>query len=438
MLKSRLRIISVYLALLSCVLLVQIPAGAVTGRAVSLNALVAAVKSGNADDARHLCGITRILGYVPDTKSNDIVLIGQADPNLPELHLEDLAVAVRNVWLEYAEIQGGAICYSPPGCSIDPDPKMVKDLQDVASNAQVAEPDATPQYVEQWNTIGTRPQNVRVLGIPLNTHFAKVMVDADYFMKQLVNGSVAIDVKDIKSLTDMTADEVNSEITSGKFEGIAVQSFNRFWFSPGEFTYSEDDGVIRLRTCKVDLLTEEEYLSEHGEVQSTGQPNHLAKKFAQNFTRHYSEIATVKPVYTELEQLFRFVAIGKLMKNNGARCSGLTYLLDDFKVNEVSVSRTLPGVTNVKQITGKEPPSKDTASQGQATIEVLCPSCGGVSMDIKPKKVPPADKPKSPAVTPGGGNLQSLGLRQIIFSNRKSPKTLSWDFPIPPPIENSE
>jgi len=54
----------------------------------------------------HLCGITRIDGYVIDKENHDIILIGETDPKLPTLYLDDFVVALRNVWLKYAKLKG--------------------------------------------------------------------------------------------------------------------------------------------------------------------------------------------------------------------------------------------------------------------------------------------------------------------------------------------
>jgi hypothetical protein len=43
-----------------------------------------------------------------------------------------------------------------------------------------------------------------------------------------------------------------------------------------------------LRTCRVKLLTEEEFLTSCGQVQGLGRPSPLAQQFAEGFTLHYS------------------------------------------------------------------------------------------------------------------------------------------------------
>lgn len=167
------------------------PSGCVTNRAVSLNVLESVVKSGASKEALRLCGITRVSGYVVDKQGRDIILFGKVDPSYPTLHLEDFIVALRNVRLAYARKRGHTYYYSPPGCSIDPNPQVLRELQAIGDRvSQTADPEERHRLLQEWEVAGRQPQSVRVLGVPFYTRFAKVMVDADYYMKRLVNGSV--------------------------------------------------------------------------------------------------------------------------------------------------------------------------------------------------------------------------------------------------------
>ena len=51
---------------------------------------------------------------------------------------------------------------------------------------------------------------------------------------------------------------------------------NRFWFSPGENSFLEDEGMVYITNSEVILLTEEEHLTKKGEVVGTEKPNPLA------------------------------------------------------------------------------------------------------------------------------------------------------------------
>ena len=165
------------------------------GRAVSLRVLQERVKDCIAkencpDNVLHLFGITKITGYVIDEKNKDLILIGKADDTLPPLYLEDFVIALRNEWLKYDERKGNTYYHSNPGCSIDPDSRVLGELQNLIPQILGgSDPNDVQRSLDRWRSKCSQPQQVRVLGIPFNTRFANVMVDADYDMKRLVDGS---------------------------------------------------------------------------------------------------------------------------------------------------------------------------------------------------------------------------------------------------------
>lgn len=412
---------------------------AAAGRAVSLTALEARLKSGRSADVARLCGITRISGYITDSSAHDIVLIGEVEPDRPALYLNDLAVAFRNSRLMYAQRKGRTIYYAAPGCSIDPDPNVMRDLDRLSRTA----PDNSDReerrlWFDKWQAIGSRPQNVRVLGVPFDSHFAKVMVDADYYMKRLTDGSVALDIEGFESLMEMRMRTAKDELFAAESPSTPTQSLNRFWFCPSESTFTEEEGVVLLRTCGVKLLTEEEFLTAGGLLSGKGRPDPLAKHFADDFTAKYEAIASRRPMYRDLGELFRLVAVAKLLDDKKLASVGLKlpYLMSRYRINATPVSRALTGLTNLKEIEERR-----ETSDGTATMYMWLTSCGGVNMDVHPKRI---TLPRTPAksaskktsgpkasrerITPVNPRSQ---VRKTVLSARKSKDSLYWDFPVP-------
>lgn len=429
------------IALLAALALVPLGAAqAATGRAVSLNALATACKSGQGASVARLCGITEVRGFLVDDASGDVIVIGKVDPALPALQLDDFAVALRNVWGVYAKTRGRVRYYSAPGCSIDPDPNVIQELQNIGDRMRAGGPGNRMEDIEaDWSRAGRSPQNVRVMGVPFDSRFAKVMVDADYYMKRLVNGTVQLDIPGFVSLSDLKADEAREELKRGGKFTDPGQSLNRFWFSPGETTYEEDGGVVSLRSCRVTLLTEAEFLTSHGQIAGMGRPDPLAGKFAHSFGAYYDDIAHERPIYNELQGLFRFVALARMMKDNGARCKGLVYLLKSHHVGISPVSRQVLGLTNVNRVTEE----RETAD-GKASLVIVMQSCGGVSMDVRPKKIAPPCRPTPAKIVTTGKRPSTVAvskpapapvrrqttLKRTVLTARKSPKTVAWDFPL--------
>ena len=164
-------------------------------RKVSLNRLEDAVKARIAlgqkptDEMLNLAGLTRIeyVFCIPETK--DIVIAGPAEGWAPDLsgricgiltgrpivQLEDLIVALRAF---------------PPngkptpliGCSIDPTKEGLQREQDFArANKPRSPADIDAFATGLRNALGL--ETVTINGVPDTTHFAQVLVEADYRMK---------------------------------------------------------------------------------------------------------------------------------------------------------------------------------------------------------------------------------------------------------------
>lgn len=348
------------------------------GRTLSLRKLEECLKKGNCPEkVNQLCGITKILGYVIDEKNSDVILFGEVNNTLPPLYLEDFVIALRNAWLKYAPLQGNTYMYSPPSCSIDPEPKVMNELHQVSKRIfNDSQPEQVQTSINEWNNVCEQPQKVRVMGIPFNTRFGKVMVDADYYMKRLVDGSVTLEIEGFKSLTDMTLDVIREDVAKNRQIYIPAHTMNRFWFYPGETNFIEDKGIVILKKCQVVLLTEEEFLTTKGKIAGSGRPDRLAKEFVGTFTAKYEDIAGERPIYHQLEGLFRFTALSKLMKGKDAFSEAHftpEYLLNRFPIKETSVDPFLPGISNVKEFQ-----HKSEYHGGYSILNFWLPSCGGV------------------------------------------------------------
>ncbi len=100
-------------------------------------------------DLRKPGGISRLYGFVIDENRGDVVVLGAHEPGAHELELDDLVVGIRASWKEGAT----------PFVSLDPDPA------DIMGDPQV-----------------------RIGGVPKDSGFASVMLEADYAMKLLLAG----------------------------------------------------------------------------------------------------------------------------------------------------------------------------------------------------------------------------------------------------------
>ncbi len=416
-------------ALLACALALA-HADAPPTRALSLRVLQARLKAAVARgeqprEVMELAGITRITGYTVDEKTRDLIVLGEVEQGAPALHIEDLAVAFRSVWLTYATRRGHTIYYEDPGCSIDPDPAVVQQL------SELAQIDVSDGTMDQWCDICDQPQRVRVMGVPFDSRFAKVMVDADYLMKRLADGSIQMQVPGFVSLGDITYARISDELKTGSAPRDTRTSLNRFWFYPGTAQFREQDGVTEIERCPVTLLTEEQHLTAEG-LTGLRRPDPEALRFAEGFSAHYDDIAGARPIYRELEGLFRMVALAKLVKYDGEQVD-LDYLMNRYPMSKVNVARTLPGVSRVQTIERKR-----DVEGGLETVKMWMPSCGGVNMGYKIgpdnyKRTTPRSSGGASAKRRGSGAkapkqrpAPPAGKKKTVLKSRPSPDALSW------------
>lgn len=362
----------------------------------------------------NFAGLTKLNGYVINDQINDIILLGIVDSTASPLLTEDFVVALRNAWGKYSTINGISQNYIDPGCSIDPNLDAIAELSELTKEILTAKTiTEVEKGIEKWHAICKKDQNVRILGIPFNTHFAKVMVDADYYMKRLVDGSAELGISSFTSLIDIMLARIKEDIIHNRPISVQINPANRFEFYPGENKFIEtEEGTIVIEKCPVILLTEIEYLTKSGKIKGSGQVDPLAQNFAKSFSSHYNQIASKEPMYQELEGLFRFVAIAKIIKNKRVKID-LNYLLDEFPLSQTEVKPVLPGLSHIEKF--EHHLERDN---GYQIAKLWLPSCGGVNIkiDIKPENFE-----KKPAE-------QLDELRDIVLAKRPSPDTLFWDF----------
>lgn len=349
--------------------------GCIKLRCVSLRALQNEVKTSRSGDGPspellRCANISSIRGYVVDELNDDIILLGKVDSSLPAIELENLAVALRCAWNYYRP-------YENPMCSIDPDPDIIQQLQKIGDDIFSSRTqEQVEQHLKEWHRTCRSPQDVRVLGIPFHSRFAQIMVEADYYMKTIVDGSEELEIPNFSSLVDMYMDKVRKDFSPYKPLSMSL-SMNRFWFYPGPSRYDEDEEIVMFRDCPVILLTEEAHKASGNMKFGSGMRNPLAQKLAEQFSANYDEVAHKRPIYYQLKNLFSLVALANILKYKSSEIeaeSCLSYLLNDLPIEKYELATQLPGRSNEKRV--------DLQGDDWKAIFWL-PSCGGVDMKIR-------------------------------------------------------
>jgi hypothetical protein len=275
-------------------------------RKVSLNRLEQALADHQGtltDEMRYLAGLQRVryVFYYPDSK--DIVLAGPAegwvaDPSgrvvgltsrRPAVQLQDLVVALR-------AFPSGGRATPLIGCSIDPTQEGLIAMQQFTRGIRLVGPPSAQEVrmIAEGVRTSLGLQTVTVNGVSPKSHFAQVLVEADYRMKLI---GIGLETPPVKLI---------SYVDRAKLSEISRNALQRWFFLPDYqcVRQSDDKLAMELVGDGVKLVGEDELVTAGGERKSAvGRGNKASQAFVTSFTKKYAELAERSPVYAELRNL---------------------------------------------------------------------------------------------------------------------------------------
>jgi len=323
-------------------------------RKVALSRLEAKVNAaagtgrGIPDEMQKLAGLTRIQ-YVfvypgEGSEPGEIVLAGPAEgwmadaagrtrgieSGAPTILLEDLTAAIRT-------FPPGQPTDKVVGCSIDPKKENLAALQDLLRKVGRVNPqvDVDALVREMKESLGL--QTVRVDGVSPATHYAQVMVEADYRMKLI---GIGLERPPVKMSTWIELAQTNA---------VAQNALQRWYFVPEYqcIRVSEDDLAIELVGRGVKLVGADEVVRPDGSRMQADRADRASKLFTEAFTRKYPEIAARSPVYAQLRNLVDLAVVAAYLQEHDAYGKagwGAETLLDE----KIYAIETLPAPREVE------------------------------------------------------------------------------------------
>jgi hypothetical protein len=256
------------------------------------------------DDAmKHLAGLQRLqyVFFYPD--ENDIVIAGPAEAwvddglgrlvgvttGKPVVILEDLIVALR------AFAPGGPVA-ALIGCSIDPNREGLARLQALQRNVPRSVPiiqrEEAASQIAQGMLEALGMARIRVFGVSPRTHFAHVLIEADYRMKLI---GIGLEPPPVRMATYISS-----------LSGARHSTLQRWWFTPNyDCVCTTDDGLaMELVGQGVQLQCETNLVGADGSLALKGaKPDKASELFTLAFTRKYPQIAEASPVYAQMRNL---------------------------------------------------------------------------------------------------------------------------------------
>ena len=255
---------------------------------------------------KYLAGLQRLHYVFVYPEQNDIVLAGSgegwkvsdsgeivgATTGRAVLLLDDLLVALRSAM---QAAQGGI------SCSIDPTAEGLRGYQEAMKFQQTIGPDpqATVRGIEQ--ALG--PQTITLTGVPPTSHFARVLVAADYRMKRLAMNFDPPPINGLPSYLQMVR------------PGLKGSAMPRWWLATNyEPLLTDAEGLAwELRGPGVKAMTEEDFLLANGERVHSGKASPTAQKWANNMTARYDELSKRDPIFGELRNCMDLAIVSALL-----------------------------------------------------------------------------------------------------------------------------
>lgn len=260
------------------------------------------------EEMQMLAGLQSVQFIFLHPENHDVIIAGPAEgwtmdqygtivganSQAPVLQLEDLLVALRSI---------SAARETGITCSIDPSSDGLARLQEYfAGNPRMSQ--AALRQMEQL--VGA--QNVTVTGVPADSHFARVMVAADFVMKRIAMGLEKSPTRDVPSY--MT-------LLRGPRVPVPQDSMPRWWLTPDYAAPRRDiDGLaFALPASGVKVKTEDSYVSEDGQLERSDEKNPAAMDWAERFSENYQAIAEKNPVFSELRNLMDLSIVAAIVHN---------------------------------------------------------------------------------------------------------------------------
>ncbi len=377
-------------------------------KAISLKELQKKLTTGTDAEIKEIkdfYGINNLYGFYWDEKAKDLILFGEADATKPHLQFDDFVVSLRYNYMLYTEKKGDTNYYQDPSCTIDPNVDTWNRL-DRLENDNNRDPDANDSI---YARICGEPQFVKVFGIPPASHLASLMVNADYVLKDITNGTLQVQTPGgFKSMAQMRRENVEEAVKKNKPVKLG-SPINRFEFTAGKACFQNNDEIYILWSLPIVLVTEAEYQTKT-EIKGTGKTDPLAKDFTISFNKNYKDIAKKVPVYDSLANAYRIFAISKALAESNLITDITFYdqILKNYKIDTVPVQQTLPGKSMINRV--------DYYVKGQQQTHYLY-SCGGVNLT---------------------STIEKAGLRKVIgndfmrniISAKPGPEAIQWGFKV--------
>jgi len=268
------------------------------------------------DAMQRLAGLTRIDYVFCYPETGEIVLAGPAEPWAEAPSGRVLGVRTGSPVVELADLVTAMRAYAPQSapeaapliyCSIDPTEEGLQNMQRFLVRFGRAATPAQTSFIVNKLQESLGMQVVTVGGVPADTHFSQVLVEADYRMKLIGIG------------LEQPGAPIASYVSRVSPAAVSRNAMQRWFFVPDyERLKASDDGLaMELVGDGVRLVGEDEVVSRDGTRRQLGMTNRASRAFVADFTKNYDRLASVSPVYAQLRNCIDLAITAAFMRDRG-------------------------------------------------------------------------------------------------------------------------
>lgn len=259
------------------------------------------------DEVKYLAGLQRVQYVLVVPEENDVYLVGPAEgwkvdenanvvgvtTGLPVIQLDDLLAVFRAT----ADARREGI-----SCSIEPTEEGSRNFQKYLNQVE-RQPFSQAIMKGMEQALGA--QQIKLTGVPKSSHFARVMVAADFHMKSIAMNLEKSPVRDLPGFLDLMSTK-RTKLTN---------MTPRWWLACNyePLQRSEDGLAWELRGPGVKAETEDDFIKADGTVAHSGKANPVAQQWADLMTKRYEELSKKMPVFGELRNIMDLCVIAALI-----------------------------------------------------------------------------------------------------------------------------
>jgi hypothetical protein len=317
-------------------------------------------------DLLYLAGLERLEYVFAYPELNDVVLAGPAEgfsiddagnvvgtnSHAAVLQLVDLIAALRT--------QGKLLAGELISCSIDPTPAGLTRFARLMRGGGAAPSDQLLRQME----VAVGPQTITLAGVSPQSHFAQVLVAADWQMKRLAMGLAPSPVDGLTSYLEMLK------------AGPASRSRTatpRWWIAYGQEPVERDPEGLGWRISRpgIQVLTAAGRPTPDGRIATQVESDPLAEQWADSMTASYDRLAVAEPVFGQLRGCMDLALVTAVLASSDLLSHvhlDLPLLLDEKRL-QLAAHRVPKNVAS----------QASAVERGQAWIVSVS---GGVELDV--------------------------------------------------------